>query len=96
MVGRSPFLAATGGGRSTLWDVALYGAIVLGALLLIVLVAQWYRSRIRKTEASGPAFTLQDLRELRDRGELRPEEYDRLRATIVAEVREQTEGDSQS
>ena len=96
MVGWSPFLAATGGRGSTLWDVAIYGAVVLGALLLIVLVAQWYRSRMRKPDESGPAFTLQDLRDLRDRGELRPEEYERLRAVVVAEVRDQSESGSQS
>ncbi len=91
----SPLLAATQRDKSSLWDVAIYGAVVLGAVLLIVFVAHWYRARARRPEESGPTFTLADLRALRDRGQLTPVEYERLRATMVAEVREETGGGSQ-
>ncbi len=91
----SPLLAATAQDKSSLWDVAIYGAVVLGAVLLIVLVAHWYRARFRRLDESGPTFTLADLRELLDRGQLAPDEYERLRATIVAEVREQSGNGSQ-
>lgn len=91
-----PLLAAPGREQSSLWDVALYGAIVLGAVLLVVLVAYWYRARVHRTDESGPTFSLADLRELRDRGQLAPDEYKRLRAMIVAEVREERGSGSQS
>ncbi len=90
-----PLLAAANQDKSSLWDVALYGIIVLGAVLLLVFVAQWYRARFREEEESEPTFTLADLRELRDRGQLAPDEYERLRGIIVTEVREQAERGSQ-
>lgn len=70
-------------------------APVLGVLVLIVIVGgvvlllirRWWKS---ESEAAPPGFTLGDLRELRDSGEISVAEYERAREKMVQSVRKQS------
>jgi hypothetical protein len=68
--------------RALPWTAALVAA-------LVVLAAGWnyYRRRSgRDDEGSGPLWTLQDLREMRARGDLADDEYQRLKARVLGLV----------
>lgn len=67
-----------------------------GILILIVLAGFFVIMAVRRRfaesgrhAAQDPGFSLSSLRELRDRGELTPEEYDRMRARVIAKVKGQ-------
>lgn len=62
---------------------AVFGALLLGGAgyLLVRRVRAWTQQ-----DEKIESFTLQDLRELRQRGEISPKEYDALRKTIIAGV----------
>ena len=61
--------------EGTIW----LGGLIL-ALLVVGLVLAYLRKRVRPVErADGFGFELEELRALRDRGELTPEEYETLR-----------------
>ena len=60
-----------------------FGALVL-AILLAVAIVGCLRRRIRASRLNArPSFTLNELRRLRDRGELTPSEYAALRRGVV-------------
>jgi hypothetical protein len=86
-----PLLGATNGEPSTWVDFGLWSAILLAAILVLAAVVYFFRGRVqanrKNDETSGPAFTLQQLRELRDRGELSQAEFDHLRATMLDDAR---------
>ena len=67
------------------WDVLFQGSLLLAGLLvlglLIILVRRW---RTRSKAVSGEPWTLQDLRDLHESGKLSDEEYERLKATMLA------------
>lgn len=69
----------------------LFTAIIgLGIFLGLAALAGYFVVRKLRPRRGGPnesfGFTLQGLRELRDRGELTESEYERLRAEVVARV----------
>ena len=67
----------------------------LGILLLIVVVGcvalMVFRRRLTEQDSGDQSmnvgFSLADLREMRDRGEITAEEYERTRARVVARVK---------
>ena len=71
--------------------------IMLALAILLVLVVigcvgiMLFRRKIRDTDVStnsaDAGFSLSSLREMRDRGELTPEEYERARAKVVEKVK---------
>ncbi|MBI5864090.1 MAG: SHOCT domain-containing protein [Planctomycetes bacterium] len=67
----------------------IYLGVIL-ALLIVVgyVVVRFVRGRMRKETADG-TFTLQDLRTMRDRGELSEAEFARMRDALVAHFRRQ-------
>ena len=73
--------------RQDVHGLIVWGAVLLGAILLLAVVAYVLRSRARRREAAGPTFSLQKLRELRERGELTEAEFLRLRSRTAAEAR---------
>lgn len=73
------------------WAAVLGGVIVVG-----VMAARVARRRWLSSEASSPDWTLQDLRALRDRGELTDEEFEKLRAAAIAGAGTSTRGPSAS
>jgi hypothetical protein len=59
------------------------GGLVLGLLLTVVVLA-YIRKRLRQRSATEePAFTLQDLRRMRDDGRLSTGEYEALRRRML-------------
>lgn len=69
-----------------IWRIVGWSAAAIGALFVLAIVVYWTRRWImrRSDESSGPVFTLQDLREMRDAGLILPEEYEKMRAGILA------------
>ena len=75
-------------GRTTLliWLAVLMVAVVVGGVGIMLL-----RRKLRDGSSAGEAdtgFSLSSLRELRDKGEITREEYERARAKVVAKTRE--------
>ena len=74
--------------REALVQAAIWGAVLLGLILVLVLAVCYYRTRYRAEDRDvGPDFTLQDLRELRERGELSASEFDRLKSGLLGKHR---------
>ena len=68
------------------WLWLSLGAVIIlcGAGLL------WYQRRMRRDAESGyNGFTLDQLRQLRARGELTDEEYQRMRGAVIASMQAQ-------
>jgi hypothetical protein len=66
-----------------LWYILIIGVIGVGALLVGVLAARFVKKRVQTT-TPAEAFTIQDLREMHQRGEITTPEYEVMRATIIA------------
>jgi hypothetical protein len=83
------------GSLDALWQHSSSAWIVVACLvlLLVAIVAllgiSWYRKRVLSNEeaSSSETWTLDDIRRLRAEGSLTEEEYQRLRATIIATYR---------
>jgi hypothetical protein len=68
-------------------DLAVWGAVLAGLVLALVLFVYFYRSRMGlRRSGADPVFTLQDLRDMHRRGEISKAEFDRLRAKVLAEA----------
>lgn len=62
----------------------MFGAVIgIAGAYFALAVRRWARSA-----PTAEAFTLQDLREMRERGELRPREYEALRARMFARAQD--------
>lgn len=59
---------------------ALLGVMIAGGYLIV----RWVKKRLSDSGGSQP-FTLQDLREMKARGEINEREYETMRAAIVGE-----------
>ena len=66
-------------------NVVLWCALVLAGIVTLGVVAVAMRRWMMRDESTttGPAFTLQDLREMRDRGDITSQEFDTMRAGIL-------------
>jgi len=62
------------------WLLLLFALILVGGLFLM-----WYRAKLKKeeTQQEPMGFSLADLKKLRDRGELSPEEYEVAKNRIL-------------
>lgn len=73
--------------QASIGSTVLTVIIVLGAGLLLVVLAAYARKSLLKkddlADATPGGFSLSDLRRLRDSGEMRADEYERARAMIV-------------
>jgi hypothetical protein len=83
------FLLADGmppGERETLliWGGIIMAIVVVGFVGIMVL-----KRRLMSSGEShqAPGFSLSELREMRDRGEITPEEYARTRAHVIEKVK---------
>ena len=66
--------------------IGVWGAVLLGLILVLLVFVYYYRSRVRKTDRGlQQGFTLQSLREMREKGKLTEPEFQRLRARVVAD-----------
>lgn len=68
-----------------LWYIAWITVIGVSAMLLALAVSRMFRKRLRR-ETRTEAFTLQDLRGMRDAGDITQQEYEAMRATIIGEM----------
>lgn len=83
-----PVLAAGGTGSILLW---------LGVLLVVTLAGgmgiMWLRRRLLAKEApTAGGFDLHSLRQLRDRGDLSPAEYENLKELVIGQARARPDG----
>jgi hypothetical protein len=67
-----------------IWGGVIMAAAVVGCVAIMIL------KRRLMSPGEGeqvPGFSLSELREMRDRGEMTPEEYERTRARVIAKVK---------
>ena len=69
-----------------LWYILGIGVIGVGTLLLGILAGRLVRKRLRSDQPTEP-FTIQDLREMREREEITPQEYQAMRAAIIGRLK---------
>lgn len=73
------------GGRGSLTEFFLWLGLAIVAIVAAGLAIAWYRSRVLRGDgASVQAGLMDDLRAMRDRGELSVEEFDAAKRAIVA------------
>lgn len=74
---------------SSTWIVAACLVLVLVTIIFLV-VLSWYRRRLLSDEEASVSepWTLDDLRRLRAAGSLTEDEYQRMRAAVIATYRE--------
>lgn len=60
--------------------------VVIAGAVALLLIRRWWKGQ---DESAQPGFTLGDLRELRDSGEISVAEYERARETMVRKVKAQ-------
>jgi hypothetical protein len=69
--------------------IVVASALLMGAVVVLFLAVCYYRKRYLSNEqpAGAQTWTFQDLREMRDRGELTEDEYEALRTGLIASFR---------
>lgn len=60
--------------------------VIAGGVMLMVLRRRLTAAKAAENSADG-GFSLAELRKMRDRGEITPEEYERTRARVVTKVK---------
>ncbi|MBM4113867.1 MAG: SHOCT domain-containing protein [Phycisphaerae bacterium] len=69
-------------------QVLPYAAVILALTLIGGIIMMISRRKIDSSGGGAPVgFTLSDLKELRDRGELSDEEFERARQDVIARAR---------
>lgn len=90
-----PILAVGVDGQTAVFQSLLLFGAVLMATLIAVVVLLFVRQRIRGREREGTdMLSLDQLRRLRDRGELTIAEYDTLREHTIETMRERLGSES--
>ena len=74
-------MIASSAGSAIFW-AAILMALSVAAVALVYFVRRYFLKRMDSTGTSEP-FTLQDLREMKDRGELSDVEFNALRGSII-------------
>jgi hypothetical protein len=70
------------------WGFVLIGVVIVGAFG-IMLIKRWLKNQEgAPTEDAG--FSLSELRAMRDRGEITPEEYEQTRSRVISKVKAMT------
>lgn len=69
----------------------IFWCLVLLGLLFVLCVGLWYYRRrvLGPVDKLEQAWTFQDIRDMRDRGELTEEEYQAIRQTMIGAYRDQ-------
>ena len=81
-------LAQTAGSERLLTEVLPWSLAVLAAVVVLLVAVSYYRRRLRAGHGgSGELWSLQDLREMHARGDLSDQEFERLKARVIAEQR---------
>ena len=78
-------------------DVLFWCGVLLVVAVVLGLIAWWIRRRFNRDDepdagsVSGTGFTLAELRQMRDDGQLNAEEYDYARRKLIAKTRQSME-----
>src|ERR1041384_3409771 len=70
------------------WCTVILGVAIVGFLGIMIFKKFW---RQKETPGMDVGFSLSDLRAMRDRGEITPEEYEQTRAKVIANVKKKAE-----
>src|ERR1051325_6705451 len=70
--------------QTLLWCGVIMGAAILGFGSIMIFKKFW---RQKENPGMDVGFSLSDLRAMRDRGEITPEEYEQTRANVIARVK---------
>ena len=70
------------------WSAVIMGVAVVG-FVIIMIIKRIMKSRQPETHEAG--FSLSDLRAMRDRGEITPEEYEQTRTNVIAKVKQRAD-----
>ena len=72
-------------------SVYLWGAIIIGLVLVAFFFYSYFKKWMKDTDTSvNQGFTLSDLRKLRDSGEISSQEYEQTRLKMVAAAKKMT------
>jgi len=87
-INRTNWLVASMLGQQISRQAVVDGIVWLGLFLAFAFASAWlmtvlWRRFITNDNAEKPDFTLEQLRQLRDRGELTQEQYDRLKEKAI-------------
>jgi hypothetical protein len=67
------------------WGVILIAAVLVGAVVIMML-RRWLKEPLAGA-SDDAGFSLSELRAMRDRGEITPEEYEQTRSRVIAKVK---------
>lgn len=65
--------------------IGIVAIVAVAALIATFLVARAFRRRVAAT-SEEPAFTLQELRHMHDRGQITKQEFEAMRAALIGAV----------
>jgi hypothetical protein len=68
-----------------LWYIVGVTVVGLGAMLIGILAARAFKKGLR-AEVRSEAFTIQQIREMRERGEITQKEYETMRAAVIGQT----------
>ncbi len=69
--------------ESAITSIAVWVGIAVVLVLVGGLAVRRLRNWVRRDDSAG-ALTMQDLRDMRDRGQITPEEYEVMRQKLIA------------
>lgn len=79
--------------ESSLGGIAFWVAVLIAATVVLALGAYGIKRWMRQGDSGAPTvWTLQQLTELRDSGELTIQQYEQLRANLIEEVKSEIGG----
>jgi uncharacterized membrane protein len=67
------------------WSGVIMAVAVVGFVAIMIFKRLWRHGDAPAAQEAG--FSLADLRAMRDRGEITPEEYEQTRAKVIAQVK---------
>ena len=67
------------------WGCILMGVVVAGSFVIMMIKRRLKDGDVPTTADAG--FSLSELRAMRDRGEITPDEYEQTRARVIAKVK---------
>lgn len=83
--------------KSNLGDIVFWCTIFIAALVVFVVFVAWIRRFLLRDAAKSPsrdALSLQQLRELRQNGDITEDEFQVLKSQVIAQFKPTGENDS--
>ncbi len=74
--------------KTFFWGGIIMAVAVVGFVGIMIFKRIWKR---REAESQEAGFSLADLRAMRDRGEITPQEYEQTRANVIAKVKKKAQ-----